>query len=543
MFAFIGLAFAMTGGNAGADGPEEKQRLAPGKELFTREWLHGDKRSYAGDGLGPVFNARSCVACHHQGGVGGAGGKQSNVTVVSAFVVNNEVIAPPGTPPPIQPDPIKPPEGTTLPERNAKDGIPIPVPVPTPFPASLVQERARESASAKPVKQPDRAKLAKIHPALRTANSFPIHRFSDNQELAKWRFSLFEAAVGAGEGIRLTELETQAAFTFVPQLVPLMGAAGLREIDEAAVELVPSQRNTPALFGVGLIDQVPDRVLEEVAAEQAKAAKASPLDKTPRKTNSMQAIGIMEGQEALALAGRVARLKDGRIGRFGWKANVATLREFTLQACSNEIGLEVPGFPRAVPAWKKNYKAPGLDLSAEQCDQLIQFVASLPPPASRPSETPQHASEVAAGKKLFGEIGCATCHRPKLGNVEGIYSDLLLHDMGQLLSDAGAYGATVQEVASGETLSLPTRSENAQPRTKQKPPKFSAGTREWRTPPLWGLRDSAPYLHDGRADTVADAVAMHGGEGLPTAEAFFALSQRERQQVELFLQSLAAPAN
>ena len=63
----------------------ERERLAAGKELFTREWLHGDKRSLAGDGLGPVFNARSCAACHHQGGIGGGGPKGVNNTVVSAF--------------------------------------------------------------------------------------------------------------------------------------------------------------------------------------------------------------------------------------------------------------------------------------------------------------------------------------------------------------------------------------------------------------------------------------------------------------------------
>src|SRR5262249_55299537 len=139
------------------------------------------------------------------------------------------------------------------------------------------------------------------------------------------------------------------------------------------------------------------------------------------------------------------------------------------------------------------------------------------------------------------QVGCAICHRPKLGDVDGIYSDLLLHDMGLLLSDTGVYGETIEEVASGEAISLPTITATGQVATKRNPPKFGAGTREWRTPPLWGLRDSAPYLHDGRADTVVEAVALHGGEGLPAAEAFFALTHRERQQVEMFLQSLAAP--
>ncbi len=70
-----------------------------------------------------------------------------------------------------------------------------------------------------------------------------------------------------------------------------------------------------------------------------------------------------------------------------------------------------------------------------------------------------------------------------------------------------------------------------------------APRQEWRTPPLWGLRDSAPYLHDGRAATIEQAIALHGGEGQKTAERFFALSQDERLHVMTFLKSLVAPTS
>src|SRR5207249_798669 len=100
-----------------------------GRELFTREWLPGDPRSHAGDGLGPVFNARSCVACHHLGGVGGAGPRQMNVRVISAFLEE------------IQPQVIS-----------------------TWWAVAVVPMKP---------KQPNRSKLAGIHPALRTENSFP----------------------------------------------------------------------------------------------------------------------------------------------------------------------------------------------------------------------------------------------------------------------------------------------------------------------------------------------------------------------------------
>ena len=251
---------------------------------------------------------------------------------------------------------------------------------------------------------------------------------------------------------------------------------------------------------------------------------------------------VVAGPEALPVSGRVARVRDGRVGRFGWKAQTASLREFTLQACASELGLEVPGFPQAAPPWKADYKAPGLDLSAKQCDALIDFVASLPPPAPEPAETEQHAAEIAAGQKLFARIGCAACHRPRLGDVEGIYSDLLLHDMGPALTDRGQYGGSIVpgEGPSDGVEPLPIIGLEPDGSEKKKP-KFGVAPGEWRTPPLWGLRDSAPYLHDGRADTIRAAVLFHGGEGLASGQQFFRLSLRERQQVELFLQSLGVP--
>lgn len=230
------------------------------------------------------------------------------------------------------------------------------------------------------------------------------------------------------------------------------------------------------------------------------------------------------------MRGRVARLKNGHIGRFGWKAEIATLREFTLQACANELGLEVPGLHRSPPPWKKEYKAPGIDLTNDQCDALTNFVASLPKPRVRSAESRRQADDIDNGGKLFRGIGCAACHRQNLGDVDGIYSDLLLHDMGRELSDSGAYSVIDPETAASKDKSKPA----AEP---IRPP----SEREWRTPPLWGVGDSAPYLHDGRANTLTDPIKMHGGEGLSAAEAFSKLAERERQQVELFLKSLAAP--
>ena len=143
-------------------------------------------------------------------------------------------------------------------------------------------------------------------------------------------------------------------------------------------------------------------------------------------------------------------------------------------------------------------------------------------------------------------MGCADCHREKLGDVDGIYSDLLLHDMGQSLSGSGFYGTNISNVefvkAKGATEPIPVNRDEPDKPTREKPPAFGAGAREWRTPPLWGLRDSAPYLHDGRAETIADAIVLHDGEGAAAALAFEKLAPQERRQLDMFLQTLVAPA-
>ena len=472
IFASFVLVLAWTGTPAAKEpGPDQDQEaLERGKELFTREWTAGDRRSHAGDGLGPVYNAQSCAACHRLGGIGGAGTNDTNVSLVTVFVSERFVGSIRGI----------------LPEH--------------PLPPADARKKVVEDKNGRKVELeiPSQDELARIHPALRTQTSFPLHRFGVGPEFAQWKESIFPK-----DKTETERTNKQAS-----------SRRHCKFIGSSVMTLIESKRNTPPLFGAGLIDAIPDKVLVEVAAEQAKAAGDAPRSSEFRR-----------GDEPLPVKGRVARLKDGRAGRFGWKASVASLREFTLQACSSELGLEVPGFARAAPPWKSDYKAPGIDLTREQCDTLTRFVASLPRPGVRRTDSPEQAGAIERGRQLFASVGCAACHRPKLGDVDGIYSDLLLHDMGSALSDSGSYTVLEPEIASKD---------------KAKQPR-AANEREWRTPPLWGLRDSAPYLHDGRAETVADAVAFHGGEGLTAARAYKQLSEKERDQVERFLHTLAAP--
>lgn len=390
--------------------PVDAQAAQAGQVLFNHEWVPHDPLANGGDGLGPVFNANSCVACHHQGGVGGSGGLENNVT---AFVV-----APKDGPPR---------EGVVH-----ADGI-----------------DGRET-------------LAQVHP--------------DLPEVSRPTLAM---------------------------LVPIPGSADKALSFPAGVHI--SQRNTPALFGAKLIDDLPDRVI--IAAE---------------RTERLRWGGASPGSDHLPV-GRALRLAGGRVGKFGWKAQSPSLAEFVQAACANELGLGNPGQAQPRPLGRPEYESPGLDLTQEQCDQLTEFVASLGRPLERLPGDPSLQEEARRGKALFTRIGCAECHTPDLGPIEGIYSDLLLHRMGQPLQGGGSYGSMPQAV-----------------------PDLSPGDggpamSEWRTPPLWGVADSAPYLHDGRAATLKQAIEFHGGQAARAATTFAALPEPGKRQLVAFLKTLRAP--
>jgi CxxC motif-containing protein (DUF1111 family) len=268
--------------------------------------------------------------------------------------------------------------------------------------------------------------------------------------------------------------------------------------------VVVSQVNPPALYGARLIDAVPDRIL--IAAEKSQRLKWG---------------NAPTGKDELPV-GRASRMPDGRIGKFGWKAQTATLSDFVQAACANELGLGNPNMPQPSPLGKAGYKPRGLDLTQEQCDQITAFVASLDQPTETMPYGIKEQAEAAEGKKLFNNIGCADCHTPNLGSIEGIYSDLLLHRMSTEMVGAGAYYEKVVPIPDTTPSDGPVAS-------------------EWRTPPLWGVADSAPYMHDGRAETLEEAIKLHGGQAKRSASRFAQLPEGEQKDLIAFLKTLRAP--
>lgn len=245
------------------------------------------------------------------------------------------------------------------------------------------------------------------------------------------------------------------------------------------VDAIGSPRNPPALFGAGLIDRVPASVLHTLAS---KTHDAHP-----------------------AISGRVSELDNGRVGRFAWKGHVSSLADFVAQACEVELGLVVerPGEETSVAA---------ADLLAPQTDALTRYVGDLAAPQEQVDQP-----NARLGEQVFEQVGCVSCHVESVGPAKRVFSDLLLHDMGPALSDAGSGYA---EVADSELVAI---------------------AQEWRTPPLWGVRDSGPYLHDGRAETLDAAISQHAGEAETVVAAWHALNEDERAAMDSFLRSLVAP--
>ncbi len=274
---------------------------------------------------------------------------------------------------------------------------------------------------------------------------------------------------------------TERPYTSAGAKVPLLAP---RDPSLRVVSRLP-----PAVFGRGYLEAIADRDIERLAT-------------------------LAQGRRGSA-RGRLNRLKDGRIGRFGIKARVATLRDFAADALNGDMGLTSPLRPvePAGPEGLQDDDKPGLDFTLEQVELLGEYVRSL--------EIPERRANDGSGRALFEATQCALCHVPSIttaadypvkalsGVPAEVYTDLLLHDMGAALAD----GVTEE----------------------------GAGPREFRTAPLIGLRFLPRLLHDGRARTVEDAILAHGesdSEARDSVASFRALTASERAALVEFVELL-----
>lgn len=264
--------------------------------------------------------------------------------------------------------------------------------------------------------------------------------------------------------------------------------------DDAGEEpLLASARVAPALLGLGLLESV-------AAADLLR--RADPDD-----------------ANGDGISGRVHLLRDGRIGRFGWKASRATVAEQTAAAFSEDLGITTTRFPHTTcTSLQKNClrqphgggQGDAVELPDPLFEQVRHFVAHIPPPAAGPM-TP----EVDRGRRIFAALGCASCHAPSHHTPAGEiwpYTDLLLHDMGERLAEQR--------------------------------PEGDAKGHEWRTPPLWGIgalssvSGRPALLHDGRARDLDEAIRWHGGEAADARTRYGSLKAAQRKALLAFLRAI-----
>lgn len=281
-----------------------------------------------------------------------------------------------------------------------------------------------------------------------------------------------------------------------------------RAIPGATPEVIPvgvpvSRRLPPSVFGAGLIEAIP---------EAAILALADPDD--------ADRDGISGRPNWVVPPPWVPATEPGggdqpRIGRFGRKAQTTSILQQTVEAYLQDMGITSDFLPDenrnplAGPAADAADHVVDPEVPAATVFAVVNYLRLLAPPAPGLS-TPTRAR----GATVFGDIGCARCHVPVLRTGPNpvpalanrdvpIYSDLLLHDMGDALADHRPDGA--------------------------------ATGREWRTTPLWGLRlmrrflnGEAFLLHDGRARTIEEAILLHGGEAQASRDRFAGLVAADR---------------
>ncbi|KOY03578.1 di-heme oxidoreductase family protein [Pseudomonas nunensis] len=269
-----------------------------------------------------------------------------------------------------------------------------------------------------------------------------------------------------------------------------------------------SARVAPPMIGLGLLEAIPDEAILANAEAQAK--------------------------EKNGIAGRPNKVWDDAqqktvLGRFGWKAGQPNLNQQNVHAFSGDMGLTTSLRPfddctDAQTACKQAPNGNGPNGEPEVSDNILRLVLfysrNLAVPARRDVGTPR----VLAGKNLFFQAGCQSCHTPKYTTAANAaepelanqvirpYSDLLLHDMGDGLAD--------------------NRTE------------FQASGRDWRTPPLWGIgltqavSGHTQFLHDGRARNLLEAVLWHGGEASAAQQQVLSFNAEQRSALLAFLNSL-----
>lgn len=413
---------------------EELDQFILGKSFFRIPWVEAPSATTARDGLGPLFNANTCISCHPNNGVASvynANGDVSRGYVSRLSIPSDE-------------------------SKNHKEQLKYNGFVSEPNYGSQISVNGTKNVpyEAKPVIKYEKVKVT-YPDGEEVTLSKPIHG-ADNQ--------LIELNYGS--------LHKDVAIT---------------------------NRVGQQLVGLGLLDQLSD---EQILANEDIDDKDN--DGISGKANKVYSV----------------EYKDFRVGRYTWKASTPTVRHQAAGAANNDMSLTTSFFPeenctdiqqqcKDAPKGDAIRAGTPFDLPDNRLDAITFYLKNLKIPKSTISEK--------KGEELFEKVGCAKCHIPSFklenGYIIKPFTDMLLHDMGEELSDGRV-----------EFLATPT---------------------EWRTAPLWSigkreiaLRHKPDFLHDGRAKTIEEAILWHGGEADQSKKDFMSLNKKQREQIIKYIKEL-----
>ena len=328
------------------------------------------------------------------------------------------------------------------------------------------------------------------------------------------------ASCHSGDGRGIVDNALQRIGTDADDLLRTVGGPQIQDkaIFGAVPETTPagvavSLRLPPPSFGVGLIEAIPDATI---------LALADPNDADGDGVSGRANL-VAVADYVLAATGSAGVVNT--VGRFGRKAQVASLLQQVAEAYHQDMGITTD----FLPVENVNPLAQQVGIAADKIGDpeipaatvhaVTTYIRLLAPPA--PGEL---TAERIEGRDLFTSVGCASCHVPEMNTGPHeiaalankpvrLFSDLLLHDMGDALAD-------------------------------NRPDRQATG-REWKTPPLWGLRLVPQFLngqmllmHDGRARSIEEAILLHGGEAAGARTRFSGLSAAQRRALIAYLESL-----
>lgn len=425
---------------------EKRPDFHAGKALAHQPWVIAPSSTDARDGLGPLYNTRTCLVCHANGGRGHMPADNQQLLFTNFLRLS-------------------------IPGHDPIHGV-----IPEPVYGDQLQSQSIALSH----------QINASHNNENTHNEVPPEAYV----YINWKTITYSYPDGQVVNLRKPEIDIRN-----------LGYGDMHP------QTLIGIRNAPPIHGVGLLEMI----------------KQSDIDK----------IADPDDNDKDGISGRVNMTWDfekshPRPGRFGLKANKASVRFQVAAALQSDMGISNPVFPTQPCTEKQTLcnksvngnNKDGVEIPEKLLNLIVNFNLSIGVPERRKPEHPI----IVQGRELFYKTQCNACHTASYKTATSLdyphlseqtiwpYTDLLLHDMGEGLADGR--------------------------------PDYLATGSEWRTAPLWSIglsqavNGSKNFLHDGRARNIEEAILWHDGEAKNSKDNFSKLNKAQRQALMAFVRSL-----